>query len=435
MPRILPRLLKKVADNSPRPCDPFKYARQPKTISIRKPVLPAPSFNPADYPQSILLSQNNPITSSRDYEQHKSLPPRIHVRKRVKSNQYRHDCPREMTEEERRWWSSPYLRMLATPIRRCFLSGQYLPSSFLIRLSAMRIPSSRPLRFIRPNLNVPAVLVPDGLQHTRFATKRSGTGVYMLCRKESLERTREKGAHKRYGAELHGLLKNQIRHLLRLRVLQELQLVCDQLRFRPKAFAHQTLVRRLTRVEWQQLQSTGTVSIKNAVALLVVPPVSRNPVTKERATPSMSSSPPSPDSEQGNDTARSLSSLYPVSSPSPSPSPSGSTIPEPLAAHQVPLYHGVSTFPEGTQRAALHKLLLQILAVERRARYGRNESQTKEKYSHAFVLLSDESNIRHGDIAAVAIALWRIRMFEGSGWDAQSGWLMRSKYRSILKFE
>ncbi|KAK1236689.1 hypothetical protein PQX77_000045 [Marasmius sp. AFHP31] len=327
--------------------------------------------------------------------------------------------------------------MIGSPLRRCIATGQYLPSDFLIRLGIMRLPSTRPLRFVRHGLHVPAVLVPDGLQHSKFTTRRAGTAVYVLCRKEAIEHMNEKGAQKRFSADLHDLLGQQIQHLLRLRVLQELQLLLEQVGFRRKGLAHQTLIRRLTRREWEHFRSTGIVQIDNAVAVLVVPPAGRDPVTKERPTPSMSSSPPSHEPqkrENPNDaTTRPLSELLPVS---PQPLSLNSGPPEDLATHQVPIYHGVPMFPDRTQRAVLHKLLLQILNVERRARFGRTKhSDSEEKPSHAFVLLADKNTIQHGDVAALAIALWRIRMFEGSGWDVQSGWLQRSKYRSVLKFE
>ena len=107
MPRILPRLVKKIAASPPRPFESFKLPNTRK-VSLRKPVPSTPSFHPAEYQQSILLSPNNPVSSSSQYVQHKSLPPRIRVGKRVKSREQGDDPPREMTEEERRWWSSPY---------------------------------------------------------------------------------------------------------------------------------------------------------------------------------------------------------------------------------------------------------------------------------------------------------------------------------------
>ncbi|KAG7097125.1 hypothetical protein E1B28_004503 [Marasmius oreades] len=438
MPRILPRLIKKLAENPPRLSERFQHdSLRANKISLRRPVPTAPSFNPEDYPKSILISSKNPVSNSGEYIHHKSLPPRICVGKRVNtkdSKNYGHDAPREMTEEERGWWSSPYLRMLASPIRRCLVTGQYLPSDFLVRLSLMKLPSSRPLRFLHPNLQIPSLLVPDGLQHPKFQVRRSGTSVYMLCSKAALVKMKERSLHQRFGTEVHAFLGEQIRHLLRLRVLQELQLVYEQLRFRPRKMANQTLIRRLTRSEWKELQSSGVALIENAIAILVVPPVNRDHITKARPEPSMASSPPSNVSSNRTQdaTSRPISVFYPASSNNPQQSSSG---PKPLAAHQIPLYHSGSMFPEPTQRAALHKILSDILTVERRARYGTNLGRAEEKPSHAFALLSNEVTIQHADIAAVGVALWRVRMFEGLGCGGKSGWMKRTKYRSVVEFE
>ncbi|KZP31418.1 hypothetical protein FIBSPDRAFT_944955 [Athelia psychrophila] len=69
--------------------------------------------------------------------------------------------------------------------------------------------------------------------------------------------------------------------------------------------------------------------------------------------------------------------------------------------------------------------------VKRHARYrehGRPDQPTKDrkedpwtrgdkKASHAFLLCADEKTANRADMTAVAIALWRIRMWEGAGWE------------------
>jgi len=112
MPRILPRLLDKIARQGQVKKEKvdafdvraFRYPRK----SIHKPVPPRPSFHPSDHPQSILLAPANPVTNSQDYVQHKSFPPRLRVSKRVRVRPNEYDRPREMSDEERSWWASPY---------------------------------------------------------------------------------------------------------------------------------------------------------------------------------------------------------------------------------------------------------------------------------------------------------------------------------------
>ncbi|ESK97563.1 hypothetical protein Moror_17563 [Moniliophthora roreri MCA 2997] len=440
MPRILPRLLQKIAEHPQPPLEPFKpVTERISAKSLRRAVPLTPSFNPANHSQSVLLTPNNPISSSHDYVHHKSLPPQVRVGKCAKASDGQEDGPRAMTQEERQWWSSPYLRMLSTPIRRCIVTNQYLPSDFFIRLTSMRIPSPQSNRFIssrRPK----TVLIPDGLEHPKFKLRRSGKARYILCWKDAIQELRVRNQMRRHGTdEVYSLLEDQIRHLLRLRVLQELQLVYEHIRFRPQESAHHTLIRRLSRGEWREMQASGTVSIENAMAILVVPPVNRNPETGQRPQGSMSSQPSldslarTPTNAKNHD----MSILYSAGPPSGS-----SHVSEPLANHQIPLYHGVSIFYDVSQRSALHSLLSKILAIERNARYnakdikqGTETRKDGDKQSHAFVLMSDENTIQAADIAAVGVALWRLRMFEGFGWEEKPGWIRRYTHRSMLDFQ
>ena len=215
---------------------------------------------------------------------------------------------------------------------------------------------------------------------------------------------------------------NYVAHLLRLRVLQELELLVEQLECSRRTFemsnSSQPVLRRLTRYEWKQLKETGIMPPGDAVAVLVVPPLNKNPVTGRRPESSMSASPLS-----SNMNPRSplppLSSMLNVS---------GFLVhrkfPDIISAYQIPLYNGLALFPNEYQRAALHSLLLRILTVERRLcqstlqAKGNNVEKKgahgDEKHSHAFVLSSNSDLTGRGDVSAVAIALWRIRMFEGS---------------------
>ncbi|KAK7470813.1 hypothetical protein VKT23_002231 [Stygiomarasmius scandens] len=441
MPRVLPRLLPRLAANSSSKFDPFSLESvRWRGKSLRRPVPVHLSLHPADNSRSILLTRDNQITSSKKYVHHKSLPPRVHVGDRAGAKAGLYDKPRSMSEEERRWWSSPYLRMLGSPLRQCLLTGQYLPKDFLIRLGAFRV-SPPTSRFIAVGRAPDAALMPDGLLHSKFQVRRSGKAGYVLCWKDAISLLREKGSYRRvvHNSHLHALLEQQIGHLLRLRVLQELQLVIDQLHFRPKHMADRTLVRRLTRLEWQKLNQEGILDIPNALAVIVVPPLNKNTITKKRPEPSMSDFPPTQDGEPMSETPRKRSDL-PLSemrAEAPPHSSLNSDEIEDLSSNQIPLYHGASMFPNVTQRAALHRLLCRILSLERKARYkkGIPVKADQDKDSHAFALMADEHNVKNADIAAVCIALWRVKMFEGIGWEDHCGWITRSKYYSVERYE
>ncbi|KAJ4493211.1 hypothetical protein C8R41DRAFT_764845 [Lentinula lateritia] len=527
MPRILPRLLKKLKNSHiPETFDRFsldKHRFRGKSLWKPLPPNPFPSFKPSDHGQSILLTPGNPITSSRDYVRRKSLPPRVYIpenaQKRKKKNAYEvYDKPRRMTDGERDWWASPYLRMLSTPLRRCLQTQQLLPSAFLIRLGVFQAPSSQPLRLFSPSSPPEALLLPDGLEHSKFKGRRSGKAGYVLCWKDAVEHLRVSGAYKRiaFNSRIPFVLLDQIRHLLRLRVLQELQLVIDALQFRPRTLVikDRPLVRRLTRAEWHELKATGIMPAtitEHAMAVIVVPPLNRHPVTKKRPKGIMSSLPPPEDPEDSNLSRKferpslplcTLHLIHPIPETHKIENkghPEDIYFSDHHARSRVPLYNGVTLFPDPTQRAALLDLLRSILAIERKAR-ARNQRRTmaqKEeevlssevnqasnspqslssipspslassaedstgvdnRASHAFLLYSDAHTALTADMAGVGLALWRIPMFEGMGWESKpqgdvegmareasekggsefnvedsfgSPWVKRYKYRSMF---
>ena len=177
---------------------------------------------------------------------------------------------------------------------------------------------------------------------------------------------------------------------------------------------------------------------KNAVAVLVVPPLNRDPETKKRPVPNYSSIPSEGD--------RIDSSTLPLCEMRP-------TTPEPwelvdvsrvLPARRVPVYNGVPLFPSRMQRAALLAALAEVLRAESAARgRGKNGAGTTEenhsteegvqrakgdqKASHAFLVCSDEETLLRGDTVPLAIALWRIRIWEqgledSSGLESSPNW-------------
>lgn len=112
MPRLAPRLLKAIIKDADKPkFFPFsKPFKRRKSLHDPSQLREAPSFHFLNHERSILLSDSypNPITESRAYELHKTLPPVVFLPKGAKSREGETDKPREMTEQERKWWSSPY---------------------------------------------------------------------------------------------------------------------------------------------------------------------------------------------------------------------------------------------------------------------------------------------------------------------------------------
>ena len=212
----------------------------------------------------------------------------------------------------------------------------------------------------------------------------------------------------------HPRLKEQVGHLLRLRVMQELEILAH--RAIPKVKErHTPIIRRLTRAEWKAFQTAGTISNPGAIALLVVPPVRKSLLNG--ATPDAS---PIPTQEIRTSTI----STKPAPQPSVlRPASAGDSLEMPgLATHKIPLYNSISLFPSPTQRAALHQRLCSVLKEDTITRWNQTDrpeprkksqpTRDEMKPSHAFLIYSDSSTVKRADTVPLAIALWRLRMWE-----------------------
>ncbi|KAF8165180.1 hypothetical protein B0H34DRAFT_226919 [Crassisporium funariophilum] len=416
MPRLLPRLIRELEKQKSQHSF-FPFPKRKRRRSLYRPPQLIPSFNPSSHDRSILLTPNNPVTNSHDYVYHKSLPPTTQRPTLGDTSQV--DAPRRMTADEYKWWANPYLRMLASPMRFCLATNRHVPSDFLIRLAALRVtPSRLP---ISHKTNAPqATLVPDGLLHSRYTTRQSGRASYVLCWREAISRLKN-GSYKRIASNLtlSPRLQEHIAHLLRLRVLQELELLAERLEYQTKTLkhrqtSHDVILRRLSRDEWGLMRASGTIPYPDAVLVLILPPVNKDTLTKVRPEGVMSARPPE-DEDGITANIPPLSVLMPTSNAA-----ENNTLPGTMPNPEVPLYNGFTAFPSRSQRSALHSLLMRILTAERAIkRMQPDASSTKypkhAKASHAFLLCSNETTAKRGDAAAIAVALWRLRMFEG-GW-------------------
>lgn len=117
-----------------------------------------------------------------------------------------------------------------------------MPSDLLIRLTPLQLPASRGAKSLQ-------VCIPDGLQHPKFKGRKG----QLLSFPVAPPRTAPKGI-------FHKLLATQISHLLRSRIIQELQLLEGRL-FRWSRHDDQeaTVLRRLTGAEFKELRETGVV--------------------------------------------------------------------------------------------------------------------------------------------------------------------------------
>ncbi|KAH7916322.1 hypothetical protein BJ138DRAFT_601386 [Hygrophoropsis aurantiaca] len=417
MPRLLPRLLEHLRDAS-------KLEKKSK--------FKVPPFAVQDRTKSIVLDE--PLISDRRiYDRHKGLPPRRDDKRRTR-----------MVVEP--------LPMLSSPLRTCVMTQRYLPSDFLIRLAPFQLPV---LRSARPAQSI----LPDGFEHPKFACRKARTAFYITCWKDVIRDLKYRVPLQRFApnTSVHSLLGDQIEYLLRLRVLQELEILIERLSASACHNPDATVIRRLTRAEWKTFLTTGTLSDRDAVALLVVPPLNRDPVTKKRPQPSSA-----PDfqalgrgfqqNDANNNAAPPLSTLHPndasITHDHPLPFDQFST-------SKTPLYNGLALFPSQSHRATFHAALCKLLFIERktcRKRHnnltspkarvdGSRQTSDHEKGSHTLLLRSNKNTIERADTAALPIALWRLRMWRGDayqlprsgedGWEVEGQW--RTEYASRMR--
>ncbi|KXN86374.1 hypothetical protein AN958_10236 [Leucoagaricus sp. SymC.cos] len=390
MPRLLPRLTRIIQahpeNNQIFPFDVRKHRpRRPK--SLHRPTSPNPPFDPDAHPQSILLESENPIATPRKYFRHKTLPPRVFVPQNARHREGEYDKPRQMTEEERKWWSSPYLLI-------------HELQALLLRLAPVRVDESEPATSYKP---LPCIITPDGLEHPKFTSRRSIKSVHVICSRQAISMLLEakRIAHLPTYLNLPPNLDEHVSHLLRLRLLQELEVLISQLKAKPKAdIVANPPIRRLSKTEWSEIQENRIIPWEDAVAVINVPPIPSD------AEPSMSSAPLPLDPDMKANAAQPVATLWPVSRDS--PLPSNFQYRDVLPSAKVPLYDVLGLFPHVAQRAAFYQLLSRAHSVLDAATHNKTSSEA----SDAYILSSNSEIIKLGDIAALAMAMWRVYLYE-----------------------
>lgn len=432
MVRLLPRL----ARINQSPVCEVKRQRPRRPKSVHGPPLSAPPFQPHF---SLLLHPQNPIATPDLYVRHKSLPPRVFVPKIPHHRAGEYDRPRQMSAEERRWWSSPYRvsnsllaffveasiqsacsQLLPATVLSQDVSSHQVPSqeiytisfaltpriAFLLRLTALRMHLSEPTA----NKPVSCMIAPDGLQHPQFTARRSNRSVHVLCSRQAVSFCI---ANNRFGslpayARIPSNLTEQISHLLRVRILQELELLLAQLRARPKAdILANPPIRRLSHLEWTKVQENRQIPWQDAIAVINVPPIP-NPTE-----PSMSPFPLPFDPEMEANASQPVATFYPVSRIS--ALPTNFQYRDVLPSARVPLYNVLGLFPHIAQRTAFHQFLSQAQSSLETARSRKtDDEEASSSPSDAYLLTSNSQTIKLVDMPALAIAMWRVYLYERS---------------------
>jgi hypothetical protein len=319
-------------------------------------------------------------------------------------------------------------------------------------------------------------LLPDKIEHYKYTPIPSGRGFWTLCWRDAVETMIRTGAFLVYfpprfvlsvdffrsGAHMraarrqtvaHALLLQQIASLLRRRISQELEVLRDSLIAVPQGVLdpNAQVIRRLTRSEWADLKASGRLPIPGAAAIIVVPPVHKNMLNPSR--------PPTSDSKDGD---RALSTFCEDASREYITTSS---------RRKIPIYHGAAVWPNPAERDAVRSLFKEIVGLERKARYkatifsksfekasptlkstnGEKSGLVEEtdagpktrkvarakgldKASDAYLLRSTRDTVVRADTAPLCIALWRLRIWFGQGWDRGmwGGWEKSVRTREEL---
>lgn len=258
------------------------------------------------------------------------------------------------------------------------------------------------------------LIVPDGVQHRRYASKRSGYGLYGVCNSNVFAHV---GTTRPDLGNMYPQLQDHVHHLLRIRVLQELNILAGTLERTP-ALPMATVLRRLSREELAQVRELNalpkSLADEGAIGLIIAPPANRDPRTSLRPIAEMGAGAPL-DLRETTRKDFPASTLLPVCG---FDVPSDLELPRAHAIHRIPLYNAFTIFPSPGHRVALHSGLTKIIGIKSRSRKPapiecKSGEVTNKRASHAFLLCSNKHIVKRGvDPVPLAVALWRLRMWE-----------------------
>ncbi|EUC67469.1 hypothetical protein RSOL_511260 [Rhizoctonia solani AG-3 Rhs1AP] len=367
-----------------------KAIRPPASTANGLQASQAPRFSPAfrGRKSSIVLDNdpsNNVILNSNLLKMHKNAPPGTRIEASGRQT---------MTDQEFTWWSNPFLRMLSSPLRICTLTKRYAPTDHLIRVTATLLAQPGEAT----SSSTPAYIMPSNLHHPRYAPHPRGQGAYIPCSKTAVPLLTGKGRHRGLfpGAEVHDLLEQQIHSGLQTRCVEEAEILATTLRTtaryrsgEPVAFT----VRRLTEEEYEATQQQSRIHDPKVMAVIVAPKVEEG--------------------EESNIGTLCKSQL--LFRGTGAASGSESMLPMP----RIPIYWISSLFSDPNCKAALRKALDSALDSERTAVRTARKSQSKTgnlynvpyepKSRDAYAICAS----RRVDAVPLAIAFWRLRLWEG----------------------
>lgn len=214
-----------------------------------------------------------------------------------------------------------------------------------------------------------------------------------------------KGGHRRIhrSAEAHGLLAEQVMYQLQERVLQELELVFGQLvglerHLQPSRDDY--VVRQLADSEVESLRRQSLTDFSEDTLAIITFCADSNVPLEGVLQP--------------------MTLLFGAPTTSPLLSHLGEFQDDLLPPHRVPVYNGRRLFPDPSRRTVMRSWLEKLCASPDTT----NAKDTVEaaKMETAFIIRNPRQMLeRRIDMAPLAVALWRIRLWDGEGWRAPQG--------------
>lgn len=232
------------------------------------------------------------------------------------------------------------------------------------------------------------------------------------------------GGHRRIhrSAEAHALLAQQVEDQLQERILQELELLLDKLKALPKLVRHRPsteIVRVLADSEYEQLRN-GQVALdgKDNLAIIALPEP-------------LDATSPATQIQENTPFAGLASSGAPAqSSKLPRPDLSQLDNNNLLPSHMVPIYQ-VDRLCPSSDNARQSSLLTSLEKLARLQSTPQNPHPATQQDAdsphapiriasssgHAYLIRNPHQLVSCGvDAAPLAIALWRMRLWNGEGW-------------------
>ncbi|KAG8833665.1 hypothetical protein FRC17_010269 [Serendipita sp. 399] len=374
MPRFIRRLaafLKADAEGK------IKYRQRKRVIQPEKqPPKERPPIVPNKNRTRSLLLDTNPIMNKEAFSIPREAPPAIVAQSRTEDSL---QSKRLMSPIEMDVAASPYARMLSGPIRTCLLTRASLPKDLMVRFGGAVDPESKK-----------TYLLPNEIEHPKYAPKAPGKNFWVSCWKDAVQHTILSGKHAMItpNMEAHSMLLQQVDYLLQRRLVQELELLRDRLQtvnHRITDPLAECIIRELTSEEWDDIREKRTASLTGGQAILNF------------------QDPPS-----DHDTSHLVCQTVSDNSG--------------ILPRELPLYNGNTFLSAETREQVLH-LLNTLLGIEARATLRMTKKVPKgkptphEDTQTAYLIRSTARTIARADSVPLCIALWRIRLWNGIGWN------------------